>query len=171
MNASLKLSSKEDVRTGFSRGRHEVIQVADAPCIDTSDIEALLSARGYGEKKNLALFAIKHTARRSLPYGIWYCVGGREVIFNRDYQPIAQRVDGVVSYADRDEFVDAIEREVKFYDDLHNPVAYLVKHLGSIPQSGTDSNKSKKALLRCLKVLRDFTPPEHGSVSSQWSLL
>lgn len=171
MNAVLKLSSKEDVMTGMSRGRHPVIQVDDAEPIDTSDIEALLAARGYAEKKNLAIFAIKHTARRMLPYGIWYCMDGREVIFNREYQPIAQRINGVVSHADRNEFVEYINREVKFYNDLHNPVTYLVKHLGSIPQSASESNKSKKALLRCLKILREFTPPEHASVGDQWSLL
>lgn len=171
MSTTLKLSSKEDVLTGMGRRGHPVVQANEVPCIDTSDIESLLEARGYSEKKNLALFAIKYSVRRTLPYGIWYCMDGREVIFNREYQPIAQRANGIVSYANRDEFVEYINREVKFYDDLHNPATYLVKHLGGVPQSGSDSNKSKKALLRCLKVLREFTPPEHASVGNQWSLL
>lgn len=153
------------------RTPHVTIEAAEAEPIDTSEIESLLACRGHLEKKNLAIFAIKHSVRRTLPYGIWYCINGREVVFNREYQPIAQRVDGVVSYTDRNERVEGIEKAVMLYDDLHNPAGYLVKHLGSIPQSASHSNGCKKALLRSLKVLKEFTPPEHASVGSQWSLL
>jgi hypothetical protein len=42
-----------------------------------------------------------------LPYGLWRCADGREVLFNRHYRPIWQRdrVDGYVYPADPDERV------------------------------------------------------------------
>lgn len=41
----------------------------------------------------------------TLPYGMWTCADGREVLFNRHYQPIWQRVNGTVSPADSTEWV------------------------------------------------------------------
>ena len=35
--------------------------------------------------------------RRVLPYGMWTCDNGREVLFNRNYSPIWQRISVVVS--------------------------------------------------------------------------
>ena len=43
--------------------------------------------------------------RTRLPYGVWTCADGREVIFNRFYTPIWQRLDGVVLAADPAEWV------------------------------------------------------------------
>ena len=38
---------------------------------------------------------VTHEALRSrLPYGIWTCPDGREVLFNRDYEPIWERRPG-----------------------------------------------------------------------------
>ena len=38
---------------------------------------------------------------RFLPYGLWTCPDGRQVLFNRTYKPIYQRTaDGSVSPAD-----------------------------------------------------------------------
>lgn len=170
MSIEMKPLSPEDLQSGKYRQQPVIVQARDAPAMNTDDIEMELLARGCGSKKSLADFAIRHSVRRTLPYGIWYCANGREVVFNREYQPIAQRVDGVVSYTDRNEFVQDIERSVMLYDDAHTPASYLTKHLGGIPQSGSDSNKCKKALLRSLTVLKEFTPPEHNSVSRQWSL-
>jgi len=122
------------------------------------------------EKKNLAIFAIKHMARRELPYGIWTCKDGREVVFNREYQPILQRIDGVVSYADRDEWIENIEKAVMLYSDGCDPTDYLVKHLGYIPLTLKESNASKRVLLQCMRVLQEFTPKESVCVNRQWSL-
>lgn len=133
-------------------------------------LEMLLSARDHTEKKNLAIFTIMHCARRTLPYGIWHCSGGRDVLFNREYQAIAQRIDGVVSYADRDEAIQDIEGAEMIYDDITNPARYLVKHLGGHPLTPSESKECRKALMRSLAVLRDFTPKEHVSVSRRWSL-
>lgn len=59
--------------------------------------------------------------RTVLPYGKWTCADGREVLFNRKYEPIAQRIPGSqATSADADERV-AFEREEWFYDDGRPP--------------------------------------------------
>lgn len=54
--------------------------------------------------------------RTTLPYGLWVCADGREVLFNRDYAPLWQRVGGVVLVADPEEWV-SWRSQVWFYDD------------------------------------------------------
>jgi crotonobetainyl-CoA:carnitine CoA-transferase CaiB-like acyl-CoA transferase len=52
------------------------------------------------------------------PYGIWTCEDGREVMFNRRYPTIYQRLaDGSVSKIDGYEWVESIVAEEWFYDD------------------------------------------------------
>jgi hypothetical protein len=148
--------------------RSPITQSHDVSDIDTRDVEIRLMARGHTEKKNLAIFGIEHCARRTLPYGKWTCTGGREVIFNREYQPIAQRVNGVVSYVDRNEWVENIEHTQYYYQDVNDPTDYLLKHLGV--RTLANLNASKRSLLICFKVLKEFTPPEGDSVSYQWSI-
>ncbi len=56
--------------------------------------------------------------RNDFPYGVWFCQGGRTVLFNRFYEPIWQRTgDGPVAEADAREWVEGIERQAWFYDD------------------------------------------------------
>lgn len=119
----------------------------------------------------LEVFAIKHSVRRSLPYGKWTCADGREVIFNREYQPILQRKDGVLSYADRNERLPDIVLHEYYYDDGCDPTNILVRKFHLHGADKQDQKRSKKSLLICLAVLKEFTPKEHGSVNSQWSLL
>jgi hypothetical protein len=54
--------------------------------------------------------------RTSLPYGMWTCADGREVLFNRNYKPIWQRIDGVVTAADPDEWVLWVSQQWLFDD-------------------------------------------------------
>lgn len=55
--------------------------------------------------------------RNCLPYGIWTCADGREVLFDRFYQPMFQRLeDGTVSRADSGEWVKW-EKQNWFYHD------------------------------------------------------
>ena len=54
--------------------------------------------------------------RKHLPYGLWTCADGREVLFNREYQPIYQRKNGVLSPADPNEWVDYTSQRF-FYSD------------------------------------------------------
>lgn len=51
-----------------------------------------------------------------LPYGLWTCQGGREVLFNRFYEPIWQRQDGTISRVDPKEWVPWSTQKW-FYDD------------------------------------------------------
>lgn len=51
-----------------------------------------------------------------LPYGKWTCADGREVLFNRSYRAIWQRVDGVTTPADSTEWVKHVHQEW-FYND------------------------------------------------------
>lgn len=129
--------------------------------------------------KDLVFFSISHCARRSLPYGQWTCEDGREVLFNREYQPILEIRDGVRAYCDHNEWVGKHSPIVKtqyFYDDLTSPVRLLTKHLAipymfKAPPNKKDTQACRKSLLICLQKLKEFTPEESGSVSHTYSAL
>lgn len=137
---------------------------------DTDFMQTVLKEKGFGDGKDLAYFAINHSARRTIPYGIWTCKDGREVVFNREYQPIVQKKDGVLSYADRNEWVDNIAKVQYLYDDESSPHRYLTKHLGRDSLTAEQAKRCKKTLLICLQVLREYTPKEHGSVHGPYSV-
>lgn len=66
-----------------------------------------------------SVLASKRQFRRmhDLPYGIWTCEDGREVLFNRFYEPILQRrPGGPVEPATPGEWV-RWKRQSWFYDD------------------------------------------------------
>ena len=56
----------------------------------------------------------------NLPYGRWICADGREVLFNRFYEPILQKqLNGIcLIEADAHEWVPFVQQEW-FYDDGH----------------------------------------------------
>jgi hypothetical protein len=57
-------------------------------------------------------------SRRALPYGMWTCADGREVLFNRSYQPLWQRrPGGRIEAADPCEYVLFKGRAQFFYSD------------------------------------------------------
>lgn len=59
--------------------------------------------------------------RLEMPYGIWTCADGREVLFNRRYHPIWQRMPGqAATRAKNGEWV-TFERESWFYTDSNPP--------------------------------------------------
>lgn len=150
---------------------HPIITLPTAKVSEVINIERDLGARGYGGTRKLTYFAIKHIARRELPYGKWTCQDGRVVVFNREYQPILQRKNGVLSYADRNEQVGNIVEAEMFYHDGNDPSMLLTRHLGFNDGTHEQQRDCRMSLLRCLRVLREFTPPEHYSVSHAWSLL
>ena len=65
----------------------------------------------------------KMVDRLSLPYGIWTCQDGREILFNREYQPIWQRHnDKLPMQADPKEWIQFSKSQKWFYDDLKPPM-------------------------------------------------
>lgn len=57
-----------------------------------------------------------------LPYGRWRCADGREVLFNRAYEPLWSRINGEVVQADPGERVQGIEEQLFFFDDADSPL-------------------------------------------------
>ena len=57
-----------------------------------------------------------------LPYGVWTCADGREVLFNRFYEPILQRATGqAAAEADPAEWVDFVKQEWLYDDAIPEP--------------------------------------------------
>ncbi|MNU19517.1 hypothetical protein D3C71_77460 [compost metagenome] len=144
---------------------HEMEQV------DVSFLQIRLTSKGFGDGKDLAYFAIQHAARRTLPYGMWTLFDGRQILFNREYQPILEKKDELRAYCDHNTWVDhsLIETQMYFYNDVTSPMRYMVKHLGRDHIDARDSKECKKALLVCLQFLKDFTPKESDSTTTVYS--
>jgi hypothetical protein len=84
-----------------------------------TDAEWLWQRRGGARSRTQLL--MEKQMREELPYGIWRCVDGREVLFNRFYRPIWQRYPGqIATLADGDECVPKVEHR-HFYDDNGTP--------------------------------------------------
>jgi len=74
-----------------------------------------------------------------LPYGKWTFANGREILFNRHYEPIFERTNGNSAIiANHDEYVKDIQKEEWYYDDSCVPC------------------NNKRTFNKCLKVLREF---------------
>lgn len=64
-----------------------------------------------------------------MPYGIWTCADGREVLFNRHYEPIYEKLpNGKVQAAHRYEWVPFIKQDW-FYTDATTIPASIRKGL------------------------------------------
>lgn len=132
-----------------------------------------LDDRGRADGKGIARMAIMYSVRRALPYGKWTLFDGTEILFNREYQPIMKKKDGSRSYCDHNLWVDhtTIEKQTYFYDDSCDPMSYVTKHLGGGGYGASAARESKKSILICMRVLKDFTPKEHSSVNGDFSAL
>lgn len=84
-----------------------------------------------GREKELLL-------RSWLPYGKWTCADGREVLFNRFYEPIWERADGVTKLADHEEWVKNTVDRGWFFKDGNPPW------------------RNRTTLEECLRHLREF---------------
>jgi hypothetical protein len=79
---------------------------------------------GYCDSGHLLLGPPRERYLRcSLPYGKYTCRSGRELLFNRGYRPIWERVEGVTTLANYDEWVSGIERRDYFFNDGNPPWA------------------------------------------------
>jgi hypothetical protein len=89
----------------------------------------------------------------NLPYGMWTCADGREVLFNRSYKPIWQRrPDQLAERADLNEWVKEIKKQEWFYDDITPEgrkkalaTAALVKFIGFEMTKSADGAKTYRA--------------------------
>lgn len=63
---------------------------------------------------------MKLDPRLDLPYGKWTCADGREVLFNRRYQPMWERYDSVPVRLNGDEHIPFTKQEW-FYTDKNIP--------------------------------------------------
>lgn len=97
-----------------------------------------------------------NSLRRYLPYGVYICADGREVIFNRNYRPIFERKDGIVKPANQNEWVEFTDQKW-FYNDATAPFSLY----------GPGSSKTMKKCLQILKVLNVFDYDHSDLVSTR----
>lgn len=143
--------------------------------VDATELRASFDVDGISElfrRRNHSIeeFFVAYSMRRELPYGKWTCGNGREVLFNREYQPILQRLDGVTSHCARTEWIHDIVSTEMYYDDGSAPW-YAV--WGKMNKSLVPAHWCKAGELSlkiCLKVLKGFKPKETPSESHQWSI-
>jgi len=58
--------------------------------------------------------------RAELPYGMYVC-SDREVLFNRNYQPIWERKGNIYRKTKHEEFICDVRKQVYFYSDVNAP--------------------------------------------------
>src|SRR5262245_28075226 len=76
--------------------------------------------------------------RLELPYGVWTCADGTEVLYNRDYEPICRRTPyGQVEPFHRSEFIPWKDQKWFYYD-------------------GNPPWENRATHMRCKKALDDF---------------
>lgn len=100
-----------------------------------------------GERESFTRKPAESVVRRILfqmwlPYGKWTCHNGREILFNRHYEPVWERKiidkDYIALRANPHEWVEDIAETVHYYND------------------GNPPHKDKQSLQTCLNVLDDF---------------
>jgi hypothetical protein len=84
--------------------------------IRPSDVRDLTTLAGFLAK---GLHKIAYASARRFPYGLWTCADGRQILFDRSYAPLWQRLpDDEVASADPYEWVAHIVRQEHFFSDL-----------------------------------------------------
>lgn len=136
---------------------------------DTTEVETLLR-ESSDEKHALVIFAITHSARRTLPYGMWTLDNGTEVLFNREYHPLLQRGGPVKLHTNRQIWFDNIVKEEFFWKNTNSPIDYLTRKVSSNVLTEDEKKACQRSLLICLTLLREFSPPRTRSESPAWSL-
>ncbi len=63
---------------------------------------------------------LPHCLRSTMPYGMFTCADGRDVLFDRNYKPMLQRINGVVTAANPDEWIDWTLQRF-YFDDVDPP--------------------------------------------------
>jgi hypothetical protein len=70
-----------------------------------------------GGRLRVGVKPVEFVRQALLPYGMWRCADGRELLYNRFYEPIWQRTGGTVTAADPKEHVLSIIHRSWFYED------------------------------------------------------
>ena len=115
-----------------------------------------------------AILATRFSARKTLPYGRWTCKDKTEVIFNREYQPIFQRYNGVNAFILPNAWIENIVKTEYFYDDYTTPVKYLLRKFKDQKLDLSESRACRKSLAIVLKILEDYHPENTGNFCQSW---
>lgn len=84
-----------------------------------------------------------YTEISNLPYGMWVCSDGSEVLFNRGYQPMFERRKGDGCWKITE------NRHIHFRDQL----AFRDEYQHDVWAAGEDGQQAQK---RCIRILVDF---------------
>src|SRR5580765_4964173 len=77
--------------------------------------------------------------RNDLPYGIWTTEDGRQILFNRFYEPIWERRDGQApTPADPTEWIKGPATQHWFYGDEHGDPAKRRRALAALKDWGIE---------------------------------
>lgn len=124
-----------------------------------NELDSLIAERVKYEPDHLSFLTIRYAARRMLPYGRWTLDDGREVIFNREYQPIYSCMPGEPSvFCNHADFIDDIAKVEYFYDDYNSPVRYLTRKCKPWTLDAAESRACRNSLAICLRVMKEREP-------------
>ena len=89
---------------------------------------------------------------QEMPYGRWWCADGREILFNRQYNPLWERTAGNMEWtsADRTEWVAGIAEQSWFYNDGDRDAAKERKALAELSARGLPK-PDRSALVRATR--------------------
>lgn len=126
-----------------------------------TEFELKVGERQAYDKDFLAFSAVKYSGRREIPYGRWTTKDGREVIFNREYQPMysrSLRPGDASHFCDRAEYVLDIIKVEYFYGDHNSPVDYLTRKFKGHELDKEQSSVCRNSLVICMSIVRNYEP-------------
>lgn len=134
-----------------------------------STINGRIEQLEYFNKDMMAIKAIRHSAKRTLPYGRWTTEDGTEFIFNRNYQPMFSLKNGKKEFVLPSFYVYKIVKVEYFYGDHNNPVDYLLRKFKQRAiLTSSEISERKKSLLISLKILQDYHPEDNTYPNQSW---
>lgn len=154
--------------TSKDRDKYVTSESFQSSYSDSGRMDSLLASRLIYNKDLPAIMAVKHAAKMSIPYGRWSCDDFSVVIFNRFYQPMFRRSNGVNEFMLPNTFINNIAKVEYFYDDLTSPVRYLLRKFKDNALSAEERKMCRKSLAICLSLLEDYYPENKGHACQAW---
>jgi hypothetical protein len=123
------------------------------------------------------------TRRNDYPYGKWTCATGREILFNRFYEPIWQRLpNGDPHQANANEWVPWIRQELLYRAETHTEaesrrIGAAVLASWGLPEPEPTTQRPKQGVARVggrQKQKMDFSEPwpiSSNFVQGPWTKL